>query len=440
MPVVVRIDDRGAGGPLSTHQRNGLEYTEALPGGDLAGSRRDLAVVLLPVEAKGWRMCVAYVCLASRGRRVTTRQAAVGLTHLVPVVPPLPVREWHATTDAAYRTDLGDAVDWSGREIPPPTWNAARAALVRLRPSLAVELDRLMRLLRPRLRRSPHVERILGHQKDAVAVAVGAHGFDRRLIDRWVEPDADDSSTAPWLAGLLQGRVREDQVVVHDAGRLPRWWPHGEPYVGVAAFTNPGGRRLTVMNVNRHPIEEVTGVDLLYYLHEAHSFTLVQYKMFRDEVEGEVFRPDADGNLAKELARMRAVDDFDPVSEGAVPADPVWSYRLLARACWLKLCSPRRFTPYGSELIPGTYLPLEFYDRLVAAGAATRGPRGGIVLSERRMERWLNNTLFTGLMGGGWVGTADLHTDRIAGVVEAALAGRRSLVLADARRDVGGGT
>lgn len=63
------------------------------------------------------------------------------------------------------------------------------------------------------------------------------------------------------------------------------------------------------------------------------------------------------------------------------------------------------------------------------------GPRGGITLGEDQLGRWVNNTLFAALMGEGWVGSTRVHTDRLNKIVEEALHGRRSLVLAEASRD-----
>ena len=70
------------------------------------------------------------------------------------------------------------------------------------------------------------------------------------------------------------------------------------------------------------------------------------------------------------------------------------------------------------------YLPLAFYDELVASGAVF-GPRGGITLGEDQLGRWINNTLFAALMGEGWVGSTRVHTDRLSKIVDDALHGGR---------------
>ena len=384
---------------------------------------------------------MAHLCLARKGKQVATRHARAQLTHLATLADPLPVEEWVEATEAASRGELDAAIAESGRRIPPKAWAAARASLVALRPEAERLLAVLEALLNPQLHLSPGEGQVLTEQKDAVGLAVQAAGLFRPIIDQWRLPDRQDAVLPPWLAGIRPGTIREDTAVIHDAGRLPGWFPAGEPYVGVVQFTNRSGRRVTIMNVNRLPLEHVTGVDLVYYQHEAHSFTMVQYKRLLGEPDA-VFRPSADRNFMVELERMRAIEAPPPADpwETLLPGDdadpgpdrePVWDYRLSERTCWLKLCRPEGFVPMGSELIRGQYLPIDLYDTLAGSGALL-GPRGGIVLSEDRPGRWIKNTLFTELMGGGWIGSRTLTSDRIGRLVRQSLEGGRSLVLAAA--------
>ena len=86
---------------------------------------------------------------------------------------------------------------------------------------------------------------------------------------------------------------------------------------GIVQFSK-GRERLTVINVNRQPLERTTGADLIYVNETSKSFVLVQYKTFRREGKPSrlVYRPDA--QLREELARMRRIkssaDDGAPGS------------------------------------------------------------------------------------------------------------------------------
>jgi hypothetical protein len=55
---------------------------------------------------------------------------------------------------------------------------------------------------------------------------------------------------------------------------------------GMVHFSR-GAERLTVLNVNRRPLEQLTGADLIYHNETHDSFVLVQYKtMSREEDDG----------------------------------------------------------------------------------------------------------------------------------------------------------
>jgi hypothetical protein len=374
--TVVRLVDEEAERELRFCADRQREYTEPMPTGEWVGTRTDIGVVLVPDRETGGKLSVSYFCLASKGKRVTTRFARAKLAHLVRLRP-LPVSEWLQALPGRFESPLRFAIDVTGRPIPPGTWNAAREALINLRPEAGEHLTRLELLLVPSLGLSQRTQEVFAQQKDAVALSLDAAGLDRQVIAQWTPPQRD----APWLAGITPGIIREDTIVIHDASRVPNWWPVYEPYVGVVTFQDHAGNLLSVMNVNRQPVEEITGVDLLYYRHEPESFTLVQYKRLTPRRTGSkgfessnlAFLPSSDKGLEDELARMRTVEALaDPnlrntthPGQDKLPFyDPILNYRLHPRACWIKLCEPWGFRPVGTQLIKGMYLPLDLYEEL----------------------------------------------------------------------------
>lgn len=374
MAVIVRITDEAAAGPLASRAEARLPYTEPMPELRWSGYRTDVGVVLLPAPSASGRFTVSYLCLASKGRKISTRHAQMKLTDLRPLGKPLALGHWLEGMPDQTAQHLRKSVEETGREIPDQTWQDAKQTLARLRPETATLLSELYILLRPETDLSPAEAEVLAEQKDAVGVALQAAGLERQIIGLWQPSPRRDGQVAPFLSGLAPGTIREDTMVIHDASRLPGWWPAGEPYVGTSQFADNNGRTLTVMNVNRHRIEEVTGVDLLYYQHEAHSFTMVQYKRLSPSPEA-VFRPSSDRNNLSELERMRSIDQqsdgeqteagSDTTEAGSDTTDPSWRFRLHSGTCWLKLCRSEGFVPANNELVRGMYLPLAFYDELV---------------------------------------------------------------------------
>lgn len=441
MTTVVRLRDEEAERELQVCADRQLEYTEPMPTGEWVGTKTDIGLVLVPDRHAGGALSVSYVCLATKGQRVTTRFARAKLEQLSRLRP-LPVSEWLKALPARFESPLRYAIDVTGRPIPPGTWTAAREALVHLRPEVDEHLTRIELLLVPSLHLSQRTQEVLAQQKDAVGVSLDAAGLDRRVIAHW-RPERRD---IPWLAGITPGMIHEDTMVTHDASRVPGWWPVDEPYVDVVTFTDRSSNHLSVMNVNRRPVEEIAGVDLLYYRHEPESFTLVQYKRLmprrntreRSDASGLTFRPSSDEGFEDERARMRAVEAFaDPTLRKAASLgqdrlpiyDPILNYRLHPRACWIKLCEPWGFRPDGSELIKGMYLPLDLYEEL-SNSPATLGPRGGRVFSYERVPRWINNTLFIDLLSGGWIGSRTMQTAWLSDTVQGALSAGHSVVVA----------
>ena len=180
------------------------------------------------------------------------------------------------------------------------------------------------------------------------------------------------------------------------------------------------GERVTVINVNRHPVETTLGVDLIYYTHRYDAFALIQYKNFRREGSGWVYRPDS--QLEKELKRMRAV----PVTPwSGQPND----FRLTAEACFIKMCKPELAEPLAEGLIPGWYLPVTYWDALHLSGD-TRGPREGEVITSETVGRYLNNSQFTDLVARGWLGSRGDASRWVATAVRLGLEEGKSIFLA----------
>jgi hypothetical protein len=179
-----------------------------------------------------------------------------------------------------------------------------------------------------------------------------------------------------------------------------------------------------VINVNRMAAETTLGVDLVYYHETYDAFVMVQYKrMHTEKVDGldrAVYRPDA--NHAGQVESMRRIGVAEP------GGDPL-RYRLNHGACYFKLCNPRAFDPYPTELLKGMYLPLEFFEALRLSGSVD-GLRGGAAFSYENVHRRLSNTLFIDLVQHSWVGSSGEISERLRSAVEYMVSEGRSVILA----------
>ena len=350
-----------------------------------------------------------YVGRVERTRPVATRKDGLRCSDLVEIVEPVSFDELEAEMPAWYRSHL------RYRTLPEATGRETLKALARLRPGLALTIEALSQDRATREHASEPFETV-AMEKDAVGVAMDVMGFDRSALTRWT---ADRDDAMPYLVGLREVTLREDPMIVHDAGVFGDWEVVKRSAVGSVRFKS-GDRSLTVINVNRSPIEETLGVDLIYYNEHFDAFVLVQYKrMLKRAQAGWVYRPDAnhDGEIER-MAKIRSV--------AADPLDAL-NYRLAPAACFFKLCESVVFDPDASRLLRGMYLPLDY---VTACAASAKGIRGGSAYGYSTVPRHLNNTLFVQLVQDGWVGSAGTASDDLREFVEARVEDGRSMMLA----------
>jgi hypothetical protein len=301
--------------------------------------------------------------------------------------------------------------------VPAQTWAATLAALKELDPELARRLRSLLGVLGggPRL----HGEgfQVAVQERDALRSALDFAGMKRDVLQQ-VAP----TSTRSIVERLGCAVTPEDPAIFHDSLRFLNAKAIGSPS-GVVTLTE-NGTTLTVVNINRRPLETTLGADLIYINETTESLVLVQYKTMRDRLdEKPVFRPGSDANLERELARMRKVK---PGKDDGVPAN----FRLDAQAGYLKLCSPIvAVRQYDTKPTAGMYLPLALWDAIVKTPEA-RGPKGGLAVGYHNVDRYLRNTQFAELVRDGWIGTRTAGTRDLTDLVVEALAGGRSVTAA----------
>ncbi|MFB7161149.1 hypothetical protein [Streptomyces sp. NPDC056242] len=258
----------------------------------------------------------------------------------------------------------------------------------------------------------------LNLEKDAVGMLLEAAGMERDVLEAWQSPvaaEALETRSVPFLAGLPDLRQIEDQQIVHDYHRLPGMTGMDAIEVGWRIYrrtSGPSGHRLFVYNANRHNVETITGVDMIYVNEFTGSVTTVQYKRMRQESENWTYWYDT--TAERELERMAMVDKECEHLDDAL--DP----RLVTSPSMVKLCRNVPFVMSSTALIPGMYLTRPHFQALIDSPLA-RGPRGGRRLREQDVPRYLNNTTFATLLKDGWLGTRGRSSDYIIDLILQAL-------------------
>ena len=202
-------------------------------------------------------------------------------------------------------------------------------------------------------------------------------GFTNYDIPSWDQ----ESDTAPFLMGYDNIVLREDPMVIHDSQVFGDWKKISKFVVGAAEFVKDE-HKLTIMNVNRHKIEETLGVDLLMYHHTYKSYVLIQYKRMIKDGESLSYRP-VDISYSAEIRRM---ENFQRQSKtDSKPND----YRLNDDFFYFKLCPADIKDPLSTTMIPGMYIPLSYWNVLLFSDS-TLGEKGGRKFSYSNVKRYIN--------------------------------------------------
>ena len=366
---------------------------------------------------------INFAALARRGRAVASAKAQIVFTDFVPL-PNLALGRLQAAIRVRLLPHTIRSASGYGRRVPPAIWTRLFTAIKELCPEQASELDDLDRLRQSAQQPygGPAVSTV-AWERDAVGVALDVFGAKRAsILARW-SPSASQG-IPPFVKGLGATTVREDSILGYDAATLPGWAQLKRYVQGIVTFAKRS-EYLTVVNVNRTPLETTLGVDLIYYHHVYKSYVLVQYKRMLKESTDFVYRP-TDKSYSRELERMRAFRAAYPDSGAATAVD---AYRLDPSGFYFKLCPAETITPLDGTLVEGKYYPLAYWELLTSDGAL-HGTRGGLRVANRATKRHFSNTLFVNLVQAGWIGTRGVSSVALTAILSEALDNGRSVILA----------
>ncbi len=392
-------------------------FAEAVP---LFGHSRNAPLVCFIVDPSGR---VTHIGRGRRGVNAGTQQSRLN------------IEEIHSVDDVVSTQRIIDGVPnrnrkaveqrfLSGGLLSPKAFQEAIDVFVRLAPGARSLVDRFTTSTRQRLERlSARARDSLAYQKEALAVALSLAGIDRAPLAQW---SLEDEAPGSFLDGLPEVRMREDPMVIQDMRQVPGYdYLREIPNAAAAVFAD-GDDRLTVIMANRQPLEEQTGTDLIYYNERFRAFVMVQYKaMEADDDLGAIFRfPEA--KLTDELHRMdRFLKELSKVKAGAALDD----FRFSDNPFFLKFCPRIQFEPDSTGLTKGMYIPHAYW-KLLEKDDRFKGPRGGRRLAYSNVGRYFDNTSFTMMVKGAWVGTNIPQSELLERWMRDVVAAGRSITFA----------
>ncbi len=338
--------------------------------------------------------------------------------------------------------------------MPAELWERLVTYVKTQRPKQADNIDELERL---RQLSNQHFDsigyQIIKQEKEATLLALKLFGADYEdIISYWV---ANPNEVAPYLVGLNKGyRGYEDNAIQHDIlNSAKKIVPNAmlgdfeSSVKGLYRIKKENGDTLSMINVNRTPIEKTTGADLVYYDHTYRSHVMIQYKMMTTEElkrenekgkngqkkeriekkEDKVYHYSPDNKFYEQIERMRCI--LASVSDSKVGPTDTKEYRLDSNWFYFKLCEPYEFKPVSPDLADGIYLPLEYMEILLQS-PQVQGKRSGIKITYENIGRYFPNSFFMKLVEEGLIGSYPSTSDKIYKQVQQSLTDDRSVTLA----------
>lgn len=351
-----------------------------------------------------------YLATATRKAAVSTFDTRLTLKKLIAVKPDsLQILET-LVTDARMKRLLKDRLPGNGEvKHLSPKLSAylvkILAADSRNQAAIEVALSQV-----PQLRQRGHTS---WAQEDAIHDAMSVFGIRSGALPDQV---ALKSGTSSGL-GLIGASLYEDNVVHHDASRLPGFDAISSDVTGRAVFRK-GDEQLVIYTANKLPLEKMLGVDLIYVNETRGSIVMIQYKMLEQSKQHGskdwLFRPDS--QLRDEIGRMRIPDTED------APDD----YRMSRNPFFFKFVKRKIIDDTHQSF----FVSLDHLNQILVSPKAT-GPRGGVRISYEVLNgTYLREADMLSLIRSGYLGTHSVETGALKTIIQGVAQGKRAIVLA----------
>lgn len=322
-------------------------------------------------------------------------------------------------------------------KVQSGTFNAMIRNIARLFPDRVPEIDNLINIANGiDFDKDPKKASLFAQQQDAMRT--GLSGFNLKVPayeDAW-ELDEYEGSLAYIDGYQTLGEyelVTEDEIANHDLQYFPDFVHSDKYHIKTNAFTD-GNDIVLVSMANRNAIEDVLGVDLVYYDEVAESFCLVQYKRMIQHSGKFVYYPSSDGNYKKDMKLMKShtatFKEIEKAHIGSKFNRMYDNYRIFDGHFFFKFARSINFEPFHNRVIPGYYIPFDMWVSLVEE---CKDKNSTLKACAETLTKFIATKEFCELLKRGMIGSRRCSADSVVQVMAECLRGNRSVVFAHKR-------
>ena len=268
------------------------------------------------------------------------------------------------------------------------------------------------------------IEQARTEAKDAVHLASQFAGM-KLPQDAFQPSGSDDDYLLDTVLNAAYTRDLEEELLPLDMTRFDgKLVPEARAASMTVFADSDHKRRLVVMSVNKKPLEEELGIDLLYWDQIHDSFTFVQYKRLeREAASSGAPAPEwiytREGELKKQLKLMPA---------GAEAVKSLADWRAFDSPFWFKFVRGDAGAKLDDKTLRGMYVPAGWLRLAVEEGVLKTGKRGGFRVTYGN-TKYLGRDAFTQLVSRGLIGTGGSRSRAFKKVIEN-LGADRELIIA----------
>lgn len=301
-------------------------------------------------------------------------------------------------------------------------WNKLINEVKKIRPKLRSKIDDMLNKVVSHSF-SGHKFNLMAQQKDAIQLTLDFSFPPQAKVKNFKYELPETETQADNFFNFIE--PNEDSLIFFDLLKFSNWTEKTDKQTPISRTFQYANKVVTITNVNRNQYEKALGVDLLYYNHEYNSFIMIQYKLWENKSQDNLFFR-ADSQYDKAIQRMA---NFEKLLSEKIKTETteIQPQKLNINPFYFKICNPTQLN-YNNEMISGIYIDYKYLEAIMKLRL---GERDGKIIREKDIINPVNNALFIELVKKGLIGSTKVDSHKLDKFVEDLLDADRNVILGE---------